>query len=272
VQLDLVMGILLLAWSMLAPPGASQASLLLGQPVQLRQPNSARFEFAAQARAGRETLAVQGAGAFVRPDRAAVTLEMMDARVELVGIGQTVYFRGPGETEWSAADRDEAADQLGAARPPFDLGSAELGQAEAEALFFQLFGNHQQVGSETLRGVPTEHYRASLDLEALGALFGEAEAGPAGDLAGLSLSLNYWVGQRDRYLQRLTLNLSAPLGPAGPFGADSLELELRLDLRDFDQAIEIAAPLPAPASGPAPPAPAPVQAPVQLPGRGRAGS
>jgi hypothetical protein len=264
-----------MAWSMLAPPGAAQASLLLGQPVQVRQPTSARFELSAEARAGGETLGVRGSGAFVRPDRAAVSFETMGERVELVGIGQTVYYRGPGEAEWSVAERDEAAERLGGARPPFDLGSTELSPEQAQALFFQLFGPHQPVGLETLRGAATEHYRASLDLAALAALVGEAEAGPAGDLEGLSLTLDYWVGQQDRYVRRLTLEVSVPLGSSGPFAASAIELDLGVDLRDFDQAIEIAAPRPAPAaSGPGAPSPAPrqapVQAPVQLPSRGRA--
>ena len=142
---------------------------------------SSRIEFEVEFRGGGESFTVAGEGVFdYEQQRGRTTFDVGElaaatggsdaGRLELVFDGLVYYMRFPSGVlanvangRWLKVDLREAADEAGA-----DLGALEqLDQSPTELLQFLQGASDDvdEVGTETVRGVETTHYRADVDLE-----------------------------------------------------------------------------------------------------------
>ncbi len=99
-----------------------------------------------------------------------------------------------------------------------------------------------RVGPEQLHGAATTHWHASYDLADLLPVEAASSAQPsAAPLPDMTLEIDYWIGDADSYVHRITMALAfAATDPddlGGTFG-----LTLSLTYSNFDQPVQIVAP------------------------------
>lgn len=168
-------------------------------------------------------------------------------KVDLIRTGATVYVSSPllakalpsGKT-WVSGDLQKLGvengldlGQMGAATDPRDLVD----------LLRTASGGLDTVGTETLRGVETTHYRATLDPDEIAKLAGAGGKGHLADeLAGeieksglQSVPIDVWVDSESR-LRRLDAEIAAE-----PGGMQS-STKLSLELYDYGAPVDVTAP------------------------------
>lgn len=143
----------------------------------------------------------------------------------------------PGGKPWVRLDLEQAGKSLGV-----DLNSmlAQAAQNPSSVLdMLRAAGSVDTVGTETLDGVQTTHYKATIDLAKAAGLMG----GPASeavqhliDNGGPStLPVDVWIGS-DGYVRKLTVDETVANG------TESATVHLNLGLSDYGTAVNVTAP------------------------------
>ena len=223
-----------------------------------------------------EKLTLSGTGVFDLTAKTAqftVDLGQLDAgkTIEMIALGNTVYLNTShlglsGVKPWITVPTTASSsgwDYTQFAQTAFD-GAKLLSQLQQVTV----------VGTETVKGSTTTHYRGNLDMgKALTALGGSGASlsqlgALGGSMQGLMTStvvpMNAWIDGQNR-LRRFTMSLdlgpilSAVMGSLGSLGSTSTSaaplkaaIDLDYTLYDFGAAVSIVAP-PADQVGPAPP-------------------
>ena len=149
---------------------------------------------------------------------------LVDVRV--VSIGGHVYLRLP-FSRFQELTPDEMAEVP-------DLGKLLDSRTGLGALLAEGRDPAYQ-GSENVRGAACDKVTATYTAEQIGRLFGGAA--PQGDVRA-----TVWAGQSDHFVHRVVL--SGPLLEAGK------DVEVQVDLHDFNQPVTIASPSTGPVSSP----------------------
>jgi hypothetical protein len=177
-----------------------------------------------------------------------------DLRMELRFAWPVMYFRMPflsdklpNGKEWVSLDLQKFAQQQGVQLP----GVGSFGQSDPSAFLDFLKaanGDLRKLGTEKIDGVRTTHYLAKIDLGELSKTLPakqRKQLEPALDqLAKLTGNgavaplVDAWVGD-DALLRRFEITFSVLSG------AQSTDLALRMNLHDFGEKVDVAAPDPA---------------------------
>lgn len=264
--LEVVASGVLWVWFLLVPPGAGHADQLSEDLAQLRTPQSLRYAVNGNLQVVDQRVDVRGRGAFIQPDRLQLSMEAAGQQIDQIVIGQTIYMRTSEAPDWQKTDLGQGG--RGAIPPPSQT-SVPPG---AEKVIMEALRGFRLVGSETLRGAPTRHYRGDIDILSLAeALSGDANRRLLREaLASFKLTLDYWVGTNDHYLHQLNMAMDIRSSARGLELPEQVSAELGIALSDFDQPVRIEAPIgqTPPSADPTPVLP-PRAAPAQLPPSGR---
>ncbi len=139
----------------------------------------------------------------------------------------------PGGMSWVRLDITQAAQNLGVQLN--GLGAAAT-QNPAQALdLLRSIGSVETVGTETVDGASTTHYRATIDLTKAAANLGTDEQGLLNHLiangAPNSIPVDVWIGD-DGLVHKLTFNASAGSG----------SVALTLEISDYGTPVTVTAP------------------------------
>jgi hypothetical protein len=105
----------------------------------------------------------------------------------------------------------------------------------------------QNLGAATVRGVPTVHYHAVIDLDkaarnapaALRAAVRKSDARLVAMLGSHRMPMDVWISQ-DHLVRRLAYHMALPIGSTG----DTMTMAVRLDMFDFGVPVHVTAPPP----------------------------
>lgn len=142
-------------------------------------------------------------------------------RIEAVGDGSKLYFRSdefgslPEGKEWMGLDFTSMEEQ----ESPLPAG----GDVKGELALLEAVDDVQKLGKEEVRGVPTTHYRGTLE--------------PADEADGSPLPVEVWI-DTDGLVRRMTMTQPQPGGK----GKGSPTIDLRIDFYDFGFEPEIDVP------------------------------
>jgi hypothetical protein len=103
----------------------------------------------------------------------------------------------------------------------------------------------RNLGAATVRGVPTVHYRAVIDLAkaaknapaALRAAVRKSDARLIEMLGTDRMPMDVWIG-RDRLVRRIAYRVSVPVAATG----GTMAMDMRLDFFDFGVPVHVTAP------------------------------
>jgi hypothetical protein len=180
----------------------------------------------------------QGAGHLTM----AVTSQGQTVTIETVNVGSVVYMRSavfsrlglPAGKEWVRLDLGRLAKQNGV-----DLGSLLDSSPNPNGALAYLggsTGNERKVGSEKVQGVPTTHYRATIDLaQAARNAHGSARDSIRRviDVSGLKvIPVDVWV-DHDGYVRKLIYSQVA---------GTQQSAQVTMELHDFGSHVQIASP------------------------------
>jgi hypothetical protein len=119
----------------------------------------------------------------------------------------------PNGKSWIKLDLEKAGKSLGV---DFNELANESNQNPAQTLdLLRAAGTVDKVGSETVNGVATTHYSATVDLQKATARLGAAGAALAKKLAAAgitSVPVDVWIGDDDGLVHRMTMNESITRG------------------------------------------------------------
>jgi hypothetical protein len=195
-----------------------------------------------------ESLTVTGKMVFDAGDRGRAVLTFPhpesdgSAEMHVIGDGTTMYMRSstfgplPGGREWMAFDFS-FGHELDTPLPANGDAKGELELLEAAT------GDVQKLGKEDVRGVPTTHYRGTVDVSKRAEQLREEGAE---DLAsyieeeekeGTPLQVEAWI-DADGLVRRMRLIKSEPREG----GEGSMTMDMRMDFFDFGIAPEIDVP------------------------------
>jgi hypothetical protein len=139
----------------------------------------------------------------------------------------------PGGKNWVRVDVAQAAQKLGV-----DLSGLAATATQNPASVLTLLranGSVETVGTKTVNGVSTTHYRATIDLTKAAANFGSTGQEALGRLLAhggpSTIPVDVWIGD-DGYIHKLTLDESVGGGHVG----------LMLDISDYGTSVTVTAP------------------------------
>lgn len=139
----------------------------------------------------------------------------------------------PGGKSWVRVDLAQAAQKLGVTLGPLGAAATENPAQALELL--RSIGSVETVGTETVNGVSTTHYRATIDLTKAAANLGPEEQGLVKHLlaggAPTSIPVDAWIGD-DGLVHKLTFDDSAGSG----------SISLTLELSDYGTPVTVTAP------------------------------
>jgi hypothetical protein len=145
----------------------------------------------------------------------------------------------PGGKTWIKADVEDAMTSLGASGSAKDLfGASSQSPAETLKLLGKL-GSVTEVGTETLDGAQTTHYRATVDIaEALESAGAPPEAAAAVRASGLAtkVPVDVWIGVDDGYVHRVTVSYGATVQ------GQSVSGEMTMTMSDWGTDVSIDVP------------------------------
>lgn len=236
--------------ALLAACGGSETLTL--DPVaeaaaQTRAEGSAKVDLAMSAKVtGPKGFTMEGEGSGVANNedgsgRMAFTMNVDGEKLEFdfVFVMPVMYVRSPlfaselpDGKSWMKIDLVRAGEEFGldldalmSSRPTDALASLESTTGEVE-----------EVGTETVRGIETTRYRATIDFDKAAAEGPEdlrESMGRIRELTGLStVPVEVWIDE-DGLVRRLTQNQKLP------DGAGRMETELTMDLYDFGPRVEV---------------------------------
>ncbi len=135
-------------------------------------------------------------------------------------------------TDWVSMDAEEAGDTAGA------FGAAPIDPTEFVDSFDVEGVEIEELGTETVRGVSTTHYRLTVDPEVLAEQAGDDAIEDLEELGALGLDgplpVEFWVGD-DGYLYRMMMDIEGDGLADGSFGA----LTMIYEMFDYNSAITI---------------------------------
>ncbi|MDP9373351.1 MAG: hypothetical protein M3Q65_13040 [Chloroflexota bacterium] len=160
------------------------------------------------------------------------------ASTEIITIDGRAYIRDPNSNQWIYSDAATAGRGMGISG---DNAVPDL------SLF-----SFVRVGSETVGGAPTTHWRADVDFaELAGQLgLGPEEAAQLEEV-GLVGTLDVWVGNNDSYLHRYAANFQSSIPDPQTGRATTFTIAITVTFSNFNAPVQITAPanaVPAPAS------------------------
>jgi hypothetical protein len=169
-------------------------------------------------------------------------------KIEVMQDGQIVYMRFPLIEErlpdgksWVKIDAAQAARMQG-----FDLEQLkQIGSNDPRSLLQFLeavAGQIETVGPEEVRGVPTTHYRATIDLRRYADLFPPEQREQAASIfdsllaqTGLStMPVDIWLDEKERVL-KAELRMSA----AQPGTANGFDATMSVELYDYGEPVDL---------------------------------
>jgi hypothetical protein len=177
---------------------AEAAGAPLGQAPEIKPFTSAHFAMAGTVKLDGVTVDILGEGDLSVPDRQKSSFKFGPFTAEVVLVEDTVYTRTRFEPRWSR----QTSPQIVAVGPISGSEITRLGR------------DVRLVGTETVDGVPTQHYTSSLDLspliEPLLPAVNDRDVRQA--IASLNGTVDVWVGASDRMVrqERLILNVKLP--------------------------------------------------------------
>jgi len=171
-----------------------------------------------------------------------------DGPWEMVADGSTMYLRAPvfqllGVEGWLSMTPDD----MGSAAAGLGLGAGSFDLTQTLDSLRGVSGDPQVVGQEEVRGVPTTHYRATVDLakaleqapaeqrERLEAAFQQLE--PSGDLGDADIPVDVWVDEDD-LPRRVRTEMSSMFAALG-LGESSMTMTMELFDYGDDVTIEV---------------------------------
>jgi hypothetical protein len=247
--------------------GPAAASALRAAPESVADAGTAAFQVVLEIAVGGETYDVVADGTIdAAAEQMAMTMDMgalfgalassSGAAVpegfagawEMVVDGSTFYMRAPvfqvlGVDGWLSMDPAE----LGMSQEAFGLGAGSFDFSQMLDSLRGVVGEPEVVGEEDVRGVPTTHYAASMDLEEALAQVPEEERAAAeaqleqlGDIGGAEIPIDVWIDADDlpRRVRMDMDGLFASLG-IGEGGAS-----ITMEYFDFGEPVDIDVPSP----------------------------
>ncbi|HSD79892.1 MAG TPA: hypothetical protein VLB47_04495 [Solirubrobacteraceae bacterium] len=208
---------------------------------------SAKVSFRGSVEAAGRRIPITGGGAVdLKASRARLTVGTRlpgagTLSVDQLVDGQTLYVRTPalfsflpGGKEWLKIDLARAARAKG-----IDLGSlrglSASGDPSQYVAWLAVAGNARRVGRETIRGVPTTHYAARVDVRRLATSADPSLRRSVEQLGVRSVPVDVWLdGQALVRRMRLAVGSGATAVPA--------KMDLTIDFSDFGTAVDAAPP------------------------------
>jgi hypothetical protein len=144
----------------------------------------------------------------------------------------------PSGKSWIRVDLEQSGKSLG-----LDMNQlmGELDQNPTETLdLLRASGSVDKVGTETIDGVATTHYTASIDLQKAAQLAGQAGEALVSRLtaagAPRQIPVDVWIGDGDGLVHKLTVNeqVKSSEGEAG--------IAVTLNISDYGAAVDVVAP------------------------------
>jgi hypothetical protein len=161
-------------------------------------------------------------------DRPVMYMRVPDAAAGMLG----------GDKSWMKIDLEQALATAGGGKAGDLFGATGQSPADALALLRKV-GSVTEVGSDTLDGAKTTHYRATVDvIEALESAGAPAEAIAEVKASGAAtkVPVDVWVGDDDGYVHKLHVTYSTAAGGEGFSG------ELTMTLSDWGSDVSIDVP------------------------------
>lgn len=142
---------------------------------------------------------------------------------------------------WMALESDE----LDSATEDFGFSGAGVNPTDLLDMLAAADADVEDLGTETIRGVETRHWRALLDVESLAADLDASDQAELeqqlGELASAAYPMDLWVGVADGLLYRyeITMAGNAMLSPDAPAGASA---SVSFEFFDHGESVGIAPP------------------------------
>lgn len=239
-----------------APPDPGDSNLIAHSVDVVQEAGTYRAEFTMGVEAAGERLGFEGEGEFDEPGRRGrmtmrtgsdVPAELGDFEMEMVLVDTAMYMRSPMfdqvpqiSTPWVSMDLEQAGGV-----DPFS-GGGTTDPARTLDYLRGVSGDLTEVGQAEVRGVPTLHYRATVDLErALAELPADDRAAlePAIEqtremLSGSEFPVEVWI-DGDGLPRRMeyALDVTVP-------GAGQSSMSFSMELFDFGTAVAVEPPPP----------------------------
>lgn len=216
------------------------------------QSGSAEVGIAGSITAGGQTLPISGNGVIdmkTNGGRLSLSMTLPGAGAQTfdeIVTGTTFYIRMPqlaaklpGGKQWVKVDLRAAGKSLG-----IDFGKV-MGagrQNPADMLrFLEAVGSSHVVGTERIRGAPTTHYSAAIDLEKAADSLGDKQTAAAlkqmyGSSGATTMPVDVWIDRAGR-VRREHVSLSMSAGATGPAGID-----MTLEFIRFGVPVDLTAP------------------------------
>jgi hypothetical protein len=146
--------------------------------------------------------------------------------------------RLPGGASWVRLDLEKAGQTVGVDVNEL-IGQASQNPADVLDLL-RSTGTVDEVGSDTIDGVATTEYKATIDLDKAAAQLGSKEQALVDQLiaqgAPSQIPVNVWIGNDDNLVHQLTMDESVSAN------GHSGDVQLQLDLSDYGTGVTVTAP------------------------------
>ena len=196
-------------------------------------------------------------------DRSVATMKMGQiGEMEVRQIGKTSYQRLTpemlaeiqGVKPWVKMDVDAFyREQYGASLSEMETGASTDPTGQLE--YLKSVGSVKEIGQEEVRGAPTTHYRAIVDLRKEAKLNGDPDVQKAYEkiremLGSDKLTMDVWLDGKDRirrYTTDMPLKMDVPVDPTAPKGATEkvrAQVSMSQDIFDFGVPVNVSPPPP----------------------------
>jgi hypothetical protein len=185
---------------------------------------------------GSGVTALGGSGADASSRKGRFTVRTEGRSIEMRVLGTTVYAQLPpgaarqklaGGKPWIKVDSSEAASAL--------TGPGQAPDVQAQLAYLRGAQHATKVGTQTVDGVATTHYRTTVPVSALKV---------PGLKAGRPMTIDVWVdGQQRVRLEKGTLAFTAGSGTGADSGsARGGSIDMTMHLTDFGTPVDVSAP------------------------------
>jgi hypothetical protein len=246
--------------------GDAAVSALRSAPDAAAEAGTAQFEMVMDVGTRGESLDMTASGAFdTAAGQMSMTMDMGALFEQLAGLGGeavpadvggawefasdkgTFYLRVPlfemftGSTDWLSL----SAEELGTSADRLGLGAGTYDPSKLLESLRGVTGEPEVVGHEEVRGVPTTHYRATLDLsQALDDAPAdqraqiEAALEQLGDLESAVIPVDIWIDDND-LPRRMAIDMG---GAIASLAGEDVSMTMTLEVFDYGEAVDIAIP------------------------------
>lgn len=174
-------------------------------------------------------------------------LDIFAEPLELITVGDTAYMKWGFFNALLGADGwvELPADEAGTVTGQFGMGAEATSPTQMLEQLRDANATIEEVGTETIRGVNTTHYRATLNLRELAETLPPDEQAELesqfGDTGIEELPMEIWVGD-DGLVYRYTMEVDASSADTGMPGLQSMRMEF--DMYDYGAEIIVQPPDP----------------------------